>query len=360
MNYKFLILAALLFGFGCAEAADALNPVDIKEWTVSYGGRSRDPFAASANSVWFVGQSGHYLARLDAASGQFTRTDLPDNPGPHNLIVGADGIVWYSGNQAGYIGRYDPKTGGIEEIPMPDARADDPHTLVMSKSGKHFWFTLQWGNFVGRLTIASRKVDLFPVTSGNARPYGITVAPDGTPWIALLGTDKLASVDPKTLKLTEHDVAPGPGAWTPPATGASIIPITGGASWAASIRKPARPTNGSCRPDSAPAPMPWPWMPGTGSGWWKPDRPPTISSASIRFEAPSPRSRRSRPAPGACATCIITNPPAPSGSAPMKTPSGGRWWASRGGSANYVQCNKATIPRTTGPPVKGLISALLY
>ena len=24
MNYKFLILAALLFGFGCAEAADAL------------------------------------------------------------------------------------------------------------------------------------------------------------------------------------------------------------------------------------------------------------------------------------------------------------------------------------------------
>ena len=209
MNYKFLILAALLFGFGCAEAADALNPVDIKEWTVSYGGRSRDPFAASANSVWFVGQSGHYLARLDAASGQFMRTDLPDNPGPHNLIVGADGIVWYSGNQAGYIGRYDPKTGGIEEIPMPDARADDPHTLVMSKSGKHFWFTLQWGNFVGRLTIASRKVDLIPVTSGNARPYGITVAPDGTPWIALLGTDKLASVDPKTLKLTEHDVAPG-------------------------------------------------------------------------------------------------------------------------------------------------------
>ena len=209
MNYKFLILAALLFGFGCAEAADALNPVDIKEWTVSYGGRSRDPFAASANSVWFVGQSGHYLARLDAASGQFTRTDLPDNPGPHNLIVGADGIVWYSGNQAGYIGRYDPKTGGIEKIPMPDARADDPHTLVMSKSGKHFWFTLQWGNFVGRLTIASRKVDLIPVTSGNARPYGITVAPDGTPWIALLGTDKLASVDPKTLKLTEHDVAPG-------------------------------------------------------------------------------------------------------------------------------------------------------
>ena len=147
MNYKFLILAALLFGSGCAEAADALNPVDIKEWTVSYGGRSRDPFAASANSVWFVGQAGHYLARLDAATGQFTRTNLPDNPGPHNLIVGADGIVWYSGNQAGYIGRYDPKTGGIENIHRlqtgpgqpahgaPRRHGADEHTIIAGEAG---------------------------------------------------------------------------------------------------------------------------------------------------------------------------------------------------------------------------------
>ena len=137
------------------------------------------------------------------------RKDLPDDPGPHDLVVGADGIVWYSGNQDGYIGRFDPKSGNIKKIPIPVDHADDPHTLVMDKSGKPIWFTMQWGNFARRLTVATRKVTLIPGPSGNARPYGIIVAPNGAPWIALLGTDKLASIDPGTLKITEHKIAPG-------------------------------------------------------------------------------------------------------------------------------------------------------
>ena len=35
-------------------------------------------------------------------------------------------------------------------------------------------------------------------------PYGIKVAPDGTPWAVLLGTNKLASADPETLEITEY------------------------------------------------------------------------------------------------------------------------------------------------------------
>jgi len=210
MKSKFLIFAILLFGTGCAaDAADVLRPIDIKEWPISYGGRTRDPFAASASQIWFVGQSGDYLARLDAASGKLMRHDLPDAPGPHNLVVGADGIVWYSGNQTGYIGRFDPKTWLTEKIPMPGGHVEDPHTLTFDRSEKHIWFTAQWSNVAGRLNVASRKVDLIAVPSGNARPYGIIVAANGTPWIALLGTDKLASIDPRTLKLTEHAIAPG-------------------------------------------------------------------------------------------------------------------------------------------------------
>jgi len=192
-----------------ADAADALNPVEIKEWNIAFGGRSRDPFAENASSVWFVGQGGHYLARLNPGTGKVTKKDLSDEPGPHNLIVGRDGIVWYSGNLAAYIGRYDPKSGKLEKIPMPNNAPRDPHTLVFDASEKHIWFTAQWGNMVGRLTIASRKVDLVQVPTGRARPYGIIVAPNGIPWVALLGTDKLASVDPKTLKLTEHKIKSG-------------------------------------------------------------------------------------------------------------------------------------------------------
>ncbi len=205
----FFILVAICAVANPVKAADVLNPVEIREWDVAYGGRSRDPFAENAQSVWFVGQSGNYLARLDPPTGKFSRTMLDDEPGPHNLIVGEDGIVWYSGNLSGYIGRFDPKTGAITRIEMPEFEAEDPHTLVFDAEEKHIWFTVQWGNFVGRLNVASHKVDLIPVPSSRARPYGIIVAPDGVVWVALLGVDKLASVDPATLKLSEHKIVPG-------------------------------------------------------------------------------------------------------------------------------------------------------
>ena len=86
------------------------DSVDVKEWKVPYEqSRPRDPFAESATSVWFVGQRTGYLAHLDAETGEFTQVKLKDGSGPHNLIVGSDGIVWYAGNLNGLIGRYDAR-----------------------------------------------------------------------------------------------------------------------------------------------------------------------------------------------------------------------------------------------------------
>jgi virginiamycin B lyase len=166
------LIAALLVTAGLLQptssvAADAINPFEIKEWKVPYGGRSRDPDAQNANTVWFVGQSGGYLAKLDVTTSKFTRRDIDDRAGPHNVIVADDGIIWYSGNLQGYIGRYDPRADKIERIPMANSDADDPHTLVFDKDQKHIWFTVQGGNFVGRLTVASRKVDLVQVPTSS-------------------------------------------------------------------------------------------------------------------------------------------------------------------------------------------------
>ncbi len=94
--------------------------LEIREWQVPYEkSRPRDPYAESATSVWFVGQRAGYLAHLDAETGEFTQIELKNGSGPHNLIVGSDGIVWYAGNRKGYIGRYDPISDKIEKIAMP-------------------------------------------------------------------------------------------------------------------------------------------------------------------------------------------------------------------------------------------------
>lgn len=198
--FVFALLAAAFPALGDAE-------LDIEEWQVPYeNSRPRDPFAESADSVWFVGQRSGYLANLDAKSGEFTKVDLKDGSGPHNLIVSSDGIVWYAGNRTALIGRYDPDTGEIEEIPMPDSAARDPHTLVFDADEEHIWFTVQGGNMIGRLAIDSREVELVPSPSARSRPYGIKVAPDGDVWVDLFGTNKLAHVDADTLELTEIDL----------------------------------------------------------------------------------------------------------------------------------------------------------
>ncbi|MDX1481273.1 MAG: lyase, partial [Woeseiaceae bacterium] len=201
-----LVFAAASFALpGAPLAAD--EALDIEEWKVPYEeSRPRDPFAESAESVWFVGQRSGYLAHLDVPSGEFTKVDLREGSGPHNLIVSSDGIVWYAGNRNRLIGRYDPDTGEIEEIMMPDEAARDPHTLVFDDGEENIWFTVQGGNMIGRLNIASRKVDLIEAASARSRPYGIKIAPDGSVWVDLFGTNKLAHVDPETLELTEIEL----------------------------------------------------------------------------------------------------------------------------------------------------------
>lgn len=182
------------------------NLIDIKEWHVPYEGQPRDPFAFGDKEIWFVGQAGHYLARFTPSTKKFFKRDLDDRAGPHNLIVSSDGIIWYSGNLKGYIGRYNPQKDQLDKVVIPNDEAKDPHTLVFDEDEQYIWFTVQRGNFVGRLKVADLSVDLISVPTSHARPYGIKIAPDGTAWIALLGTNKLAKVDSKTLKLTEIEI----------------------------------------------------------------------------------------------------------------------------------------------------------
>ena len=206
------MMRALLSSFAAIAATMVpswvqAESLDIKEWQVPYEHSvPRDPFAESATSVWFVGQSGGYLANLDTETGDFTRVPLKKGSGPHNLIVGSDGIVWYAGNLNRLIGRYDPATQQIEEIMMPDDAARDPHTLIFDEGEEHIWFTVQNGNMMGRLNIESRKVDLIRSRTARSRPYGIKLAPDGSVWAVLFGSNKLAHIDANTLEHEEVEL----------------------------------------------------------------------------------------------------------------------------------------------------------
>jgi virginiamycin B lyase len=184
-------------------AQDSL-PAPIKEWTVPWEKtRPRDPAVAPDGSVFFVGQVGNYVARLDPGSGEFKKYEIDPGTNPHNLIVDAKGQVWYAGNRNGMIGRLDPVTGAITRYPMPDSTARDPHTLIFDQKG-NIWFTMQTSNFVGHLATGTGKITLVKMTTPRSRPYGITLDTEGRPYFDLFGTNKIGTIDPKTMELKEY------------------------------------------------------------------------------------------------------------------------------------------------------------
>jgi virginiamycin B lyase len=145
------------------------------------------------------------LGRLDPTTGQFKEYPLAEgkNSGPHGLVADRDGYIWFTANFGGYIGKLDPRSGQVTEYKMPSEKADDPHTAVFDAHGI-LWFTVQGGNMVGRLDPKTGKIDLREAPTESALPYGIQINSKGVPVFCELGTNKMASIDPPTMKITEY------------------------------------------------------------------------------------------------------------------------------------------------------------
>jgi virginiamycin B lyase len=192
--------------------------LQLSEWKVPWeNSRPRDPYVSPDGNVWFVGQQSHYVAYLNPSSGEFKQFPLEDGTGPHNLVVDTDGTVWYTGNLASHIGKVDPQTGAIQKYMMPDERARDPHTLVFDRDGRHMWFTVQGGNFVGRFDKRTGDAQLIeaPTAPGrggrptSSRPYGIKMDSQNRPWVALFNTNLIAMVNAATMTLETYELPEG-------------------------------------------------------------------------------------------------------------------------------------------------------
>ncbi len=199
-------LGLIVSNFAHAQPATApsADTVRLTEWTVPWEKtRPRDPSLDAAGRVWFVGQVGNYVARLEPKTGTFTRIDIDSGTNPHTVSVDAKGNAWYTGNRNGMIGRIDGRTGIITRYPMPDSAAKDPHTIAFDAKGD-LWFTLQNSNMVGHLVQATGKVTLLTMSTPGTRPYGIVIDRSGRPWFNLFGTNKVGTVDPTSLRVREY------------------------------------------------------------------------------------------------------------------------------------------------------------
>lgn len=200
LGYSLMAVTGAMLWPVTTEAQQApSHPDAIREWSVEWGGRSRDPYVAPDGKVWFVGQAGNYIAWFDPSTEDMRRYEIEDGTNPHNLIVDEDGYVWYAGNRNGRIGRLDPETGEADIHMTGEAR--DPHTLIFDGKG-NIWFTSQQSNYIGRLTMASGEVEIREAFDTPSRPYGIVQDAEGHLWVALFNTNRLVRVDPQSFEFT--------------------------------------------------------------------------------------------------------------------------------------------------------------
>ena len=188
----------------CAQSGSATaTKVDSKEFSADWlrGTRPRDAFADQKGRVWFVGQVGNYVARLDPTTGDIKRFEIDSGTHPHNLVVDAKGTVWFTGNTNNRIVKMDPESGKLTTYMIPDPAVKDPHTMTFDKKGD-VWFSAQNSGFVGRFTPSTGAFKLWKLTL-NARPYGIVLDSRGRPWFDEFGTNKIGTIDPTTLGLKE-------------------------------------------------------------------------------------------------------------------------------------------------------------
>ena len=177
--------------------------ISFTEWQMpTLGQRSRDPIQAADGSIWWAGQFGNLIGRLDPTTGAMKEYPLPPMAKPHSVLLDAAGTPWYTGNMNGSVGKVDPETGKVTVYKMPDPNAKDPHTLVFDKKGIA-WFTLQNSNMVGRLNPETGDIKLVTLPNADTKPYGIKIDADGVVWFACNNRPCLYKMDPATMALTE-------------------------------------------------------------------------------------------------------------------------------------------------------------
>ena len=197
-------VAVLALAWGSPALAQD-NPLEPKEWTVPWERtRPRDPIQDKTGRVWFVGQTGNYVAYLDPKSGEFKQYKVDDGTNPHNIVVDEQNNIWFTGNRNERIVQLIPETGELKTVMMPkkDTAVRDPHTMIFDKNGIG-WFTAQQSQYIGRFDRKTGDIKLWRPSELPSNPYGVVVDSKGQPWFNLFRTNKIATIDPKTLEYKE-------------------------------------------------------------------------------------------------------------------------------------------------------------
>jgi virginiamycin B lyase len=162
---------------------------------------------AATGLVYYTDTARHCIGQFNPQTLEFRAwpTATPSAE-PHGLVV-VEGVVYYTGWVANILGRVDTGTGESRDFPLA---LEEPHTPTWQQGA--VWFTGGERQY-GRFDPITETTQLFDFPSDQSGPYGIAPAPDGSVWVALFGTDRLARIDASASPVSaEEFVLPEAGA----------------------------------------------------------------------------------------------------------------------------------------------------
>ncbi len=190
----------------------AINPDDGLIYTVDQAADHMAITDPSTGQTEYVSQSGGGMIYRIYGSVAGEIAVFNGRNGPHSMSLGPDGKYYVTNTSTNSIGVFNPKTKAWEPSFKIGGNAIYPHTIRFDAEGI-VWYTLAGSEQVGNLDPKTGKTQLIDLPkvepggiAGGTTPYGIDVDPlTGMIWYSRLFGDKLGSIDPDTLEVTEYD-----------------------------------------------------------------------------------------------------------------------------------------------------------
>jgi len=178
MVWRYTLSTGKFTSYPAADPADVVVDAAGNAWFTEPG----DVNAAGTSSI----------GRIDATTGTVTRTPTTDGSttvAPRSITVASDGQVWFTARftpQA--VGRVNPSDSSVTLFPLTNT---GPEAIAAAADGT-VWFTQQTAGNAARISNAGVITE--GKTVKGSEPFGITLAPTGDPWYALMAANKIATL----------------------------------------------------------------------------------------------------------------------------------------------------------------------
>lgn len=184
---------------------DSNGSADVESFAAPTAGSQPYDIIFDDATVWFTQKAGNSLGQLNAAdtSAPIIEHALPTpNSAPTGLTVGPDGRIWVLEQAGNNLAVFDPDTSTFQEIAFPVEIHNSGVEKIVADTDGTIWFAAPEVNLVVSYepdTSSFSTASTISPTGNFTSPVGLTIDPNGRPWVTAQGSDAIGRYTPETL-----------------------------------------------------------------------------------------------------------------------------------------------------------------